>query len=489
VTHGGGGARILLVDDDPAVLRGVGGLLRDEGYRTSQAQSVAEARASLEASRRDPPALILLDLRMPGEDGLSFLNTLAVAGGRPLPVPVVVLSGEASVSDAVQALKLGALDFVEKPPSPERLLTAVRNALALGALGEERERLRAELAKPGSLVGGSAAMDGLRRLVARVGPTDAVVLVTGETGSGKERVARALHLASGRKGRLVAVNCAAIPSQLLESELFGYERGAFSGAAARHVGRIEQAEGGTLLLDEIGDMPLDLQGKLLRVLEEREIERLGGAVPIPIDIRVVAATHRDLSRAVESGRFRQDLYYRLAVIPVAVPPLRSRPDDVLPLARAFAADLLGPSIGVTVTGEAETALRRYAWPGNVRELRNFVERVALLRDDEAGPLVMDVHQVAALTAGGGGAVAAAGGAAVSSKLTPAPALGDRSYRELIDDYERSLLHAALAHGGGNVAAAARLLRVDRGNLHRRIRALKIPMPSGEGESDDGAPTE
>jgi transcriptional regulator with GAF, ATPase, and Fis domain len=286
-----------------------------------------------------------------------------------------------------------------------------------------------------------------------------VVLALGETGTGKERVARALHLASGRKGRFVAVNCAAIPSQLLESELFGAEKGAFTGATARRFGRFEQAEGGTLLLDEIGELPLELQAKLLRVLEQREVERLGGTAPVPVDVRVVAATHRDLRKAVSEGRFREDLYYRLAVFPIQVPPLRQRPEDIVPLARAFAAELRGPQGELQVTAQGESALRGHAWPGNVRELRNFVERLHLLRD--AGPLVVD-EQAARLLA-----------PAPSAPKSAADGLGTLSYRELCEEAERGILREALARCGGNVAAAARLLKVDRGNLYRRLKALGV----------------
>jgi two-component system nitrogen regulation response regulator NtrX len=466
------GARILLVDDDQAILRGVGGMLRDEGYETVTARTTALGEQRL----HDPAApidLMLLDLGLPDETGLAFLERLA----RPLPVPVVVLSGQASPSDAVTAMRLGAADFVEKPPSPERLLASIGNALAMAALVEEREQLRRALAEPGNLVGASAALDELRGLVARVGPSEAVVLITGETGAGKERVARALHLASGRRGRFVAINCAAIPATLLESELFGHERGAFTGANARHLGRFEQAEGGTLLLDEIGDMPLDLQAKLLRVLEAREIERVGGTRPVPIDVRVLAATHRDLRAASAEGRFRQDLYFRLAVFPLRVPPLRARPDDLVPLLRAFAAELGGADLTVTVTAEGEAALRAHPWPGNVRELRNFVERLLLLRG--RGPLTVDAAATAVLVFG--------------DPLPPAPAttesgaagtnitgLGAKGYRELVDDFERALLRAALERAGGNVAAAARLLRADRGNLYRRIQALGL-VASGSDE--------
>ena len=448
--------RVLVVDDDAAIVRGVCGLLGDEGFRTAAAKNTREAEALLD-DPRDPPSVMLLDLRMPGEGGLELLARLS----RPLPLPIVILSGEASIADAVRALKLGASDFIEKPPNPERVLTAVRNALALRALTEERERLLADLQQPGTLVGESPPMVALRATIARLGPSDAVALVLGETGSGKERVARALHLASGRAGRFVAVNCAAIPATLLESELFGHERGAFSGADRRRIGRFEQAHAGTLLLDEIGELPLDLQAKLLRVLEAREVERLGGTEPVPIDVRIVAATHVDLARAVTEGRFRQDLYYRLAVLPVRVPALRERPEDVAPLARAFAAELLGARGGLSLTSDGEAALAAWSWPGNVRELRNVIERLVLLGG--ASPLTLDRASVERAL-----------GLSEPPPPTAAPtALGEKPLRELLEDHERALLRAALAQEGGNIAAAARLVGMDRGNLHRRLRALGL----------------
>jgi two-component system nitrogen regulation response regulator NtrX len=471
------GARILVVDDHLPSARQVAGLLGDQGYRTAIAGNAAEAWRLLEEPR-DPFAMMVLDIRMPGESGLELLARLP----RPLPFPVVMLSGEASIADTVSALKLGATDFVEKPPSPERLLTAIRNALALRALDEERARLTEELAQPGHLIGQSAAMEQLRRVIARIGPSDASVLITGETGTGKERVARALHKASARTGRYVAVNCAAIPAALLESELFGHEKGAFSGATSRRLGRIEQAQGGTLLLDEIGDMPLELQAKLLRVLEEREVERLGGAAPIPVDVRVLASTHRDLEAHSRAGRFREDLFFRLNVFPLLVPPLRERPDDIVPLVRGFAAEFVGAEVSVSVTPAAEAILRAARWRGNVRELRNLVERLALLRPD--GAFVIGQAELE-----GVGLVAEAGrpeaprAAAGTEAPEAALALGERTYRELVDDFERRVLTAALARVGGNVAAAARLVKADRGNLYRRMKALGLATSDDGGEPD------
>ncbi|MFH0901095.1 MAG: sigma-54 dependent transcriptional regulator [Pseudomonadota bacterium] len=457
------GKRILIVDDHPSVLREVAAFLAEEGFKTMLASSAAEAWTALHASGNRPD-LVVLDIRMPGETGLDLLARLP----HPLPIPVVVLSGEASISDTVQALKLGATDFIEKPPTPERLVTSIRNALAIRELEEEQEQLLEELAQPGSLVGDSTTIDELRRTIARVGPSETTVLVQGETGTGKERVARALHRSSGRKGRYVAVNCAAIPGQLLESELFGYEKGAFSGAVSRRIGKMEQADRGTLLLDEIGDMPMELQAKLLRAIEERAVERLGGNEPVAVNARIIAATHCALEQAVKDGGFREDLYYRLNVFPVVVPPLRERQDDIIPLIRAFAAEFLGSKALVTIEAAAESVLKGYRWPGNVRELRNYVERMCLLKTSAA--LVLGDKEVSVL---GRSTIAAA------TQSGPAQlALGQKSYRELVEDFERSLIRQAMEKAGKNVAAMARLLGVDRGNLYRRIQALGLSVSEG-----------
>jgi two-component system nitrogen regulation response regulator NtrX len=444
---------ILVVDDDPAVVQGVSGLLRDEGYAPHGALSAAAAWTFIQKAG-DSLSLILLDIRMPEESGLRLLERLP----RPLPAPVVVLSGEASAGEAVSALKLGASDFVEKPPTPERLLTAVRNALALDQLGEECRTLREELRRPDGLLGEGAAMRTLRDTLARVGPTEAVVLIQGETGSGKERVARSLHAISKRPGRFIAVNCAAIPATLLESELFGHEKGAFTGATARRVGRVEAANKGTLLLDELGAMPLELQAKLLRLLEQREIERVGGDGPVPVDVRFLAATHRDLAKAVAAGHFRQDLFYRLNVFPLRVPSLRERPEDLATLLRAFVAELCGRDEPVEIDPEAERGLCAYAWPGNVRELRNFVERLYLLKPRPLRVTAQDLRMLDP-----------------SSSTEPAPAAESRGYRERVDEFERKLLQETLDSHAGNIAAAARALKMDRGNLHRRLQSLGLKM--------------
>ena len=463
------GSLLLLVDDDPAVRKAVSGLLRDEGARTVEASDAAAAFRIL--SGGELPDAVVLDLGLPGESGLELLARLP----RPLPAPVVVLSGGATAAEAVRAIQLGATDFVEKPPSAERLLTALGNALSLRALEDERARLLSErerlvedLSRPGHLVGQSTAMQELRALVARIGPSDASVLLQGETGAGKERVARALHQASGRAGRFVAINCAALPEALLESELFGHERGAFTGANARRLGRFEQADKGTLLLDELGELVLGLQAKLLRVLETREVERLGGTRPVKVDVRLLAATHHDLGKLVAEGKFRQDLYYRLAVMPLAVPPLRARPEDLKPLLLAFAAEL-APALEVILLSEGEQALRDWSWPGNVRELRNLAERVLLMR--EPGPTLRLGAELSQLL---GGPLPARTPAA-----PPPIELGHASLREILETHERGVLRQALERSAGNVAGAARLLQVDRGNLWRRLKALGLSTDPSE----------
>jgi transcriptional regulator with PAS, ATPase and Fis domain len=301
--------------------------------------------------------------------------------------------------------------------------------------------------------------------------SDISVLILGPTGSGKEVVARMIHELSRRaQAKIQAVNCAALPDTLFESEIFGYEKGAFTGAHDRKPGRLELANEGTLFLDEIADMSLIAQAKLLRVLEEREIERLGGAGAIKIDVRFLASTHRDLPQLIKDGRFREDLYYRLNVFPIAIPPLRARSEDVLPLVQAFAADLLGAGVPLRIDAAAERVLRAYRWPGNVRELRNFVERLSLLRPE--GDFVIDAASVTPLA---GAAPAAA------AEAPDVAGLGTKSYREIVEDLERSVLEAALAQEDGNIAAAARLLKSDRGNLYRRMRSLGLV--SGETEQD------
>ena len=370
-------ARILIVDDEPNIRKVLGGVLEDEGYSVASAGDGPAALAVLSGGDID---LVLLDVQLPGEDGLSLLRRWRAQEDAP---PVVMMSGHATIDIAVQATQAGALDFLEKPIGAERLLVSLRNALRLGQLGRENDTLRAELGAAAEILGRSPGIVALRERIGRAAPTDARVLITGENGTGKELVARALHAGSTRARQpFIKINCAAIPSELLESELFGHERGAFTGAVAARRGKFELAQRGTLLLDEIGDMNPTTQAKLLRVLEENEMERVGGEKTIALDVRIFASTNQDLERKVADGEFRQDLYHRLKVVPLHVPPLRERPGDAELLARHYLAHFcaaMGRSPRVLTDG-ALAELARYRWPGNVRELRNLMERLVILSD-------------------------------------------------------------------------------------------------------------
>jgi len=375
-----------------------------------------------------------------------------------------MMSGCAGLADAVRATKLGAHHFLEKPLSPEGVLLAMSSAMELRQARREARALRADLGLAGQMIGDAPAMHRLREQIARVAATDARVLVTGESGTGKELVASAIHVASVRRDRpFVRVNCAAIPRDLVESEMFGHERGAFTGAVDRRIGRFELAHTGTLFLDEVGDLGAEAQAKLLRAIEAREIERLGGAKPIRVDVRILSATNKDLERAAAEGAFREDLLFRLNVIPIALPPLRERPDDIPALVRHFSVLHRGRT-GRPLpewTPEALSALTRYRWPGNVRELANIVERLAILY---AGATVRasDVAEVLPLER-----------AASAAPPLPDVAGLDQPLSDALDDYERMLIARALSAANGNVAEASRRLRTDRPNLYRRMRRLGI----------------
>jgi len=451
-------SRILLIDDEANIRRMVGALLQGEGFETADAPNGAAGLATLAES---PPDVVLLDLMMPGElDGLATLERLKQ---RAPDLPVVMMSGKASLADAVRATKLGAFQFLEKPLTPEGVLVAVRGALELARTLAENRRLREALGQSDLLVGTSPAMEELRTLIARLAPTEARVLITGESGTGKELVASAIHRQSGRAARpFVTVNSAAIPKDLVESEMFGHERGAFTGATERRLGRFELADGGTLFLDEVGDLGAEAQAKLLRVLETGVIERIGGEKPITVNVRVIAATNKDLTRAVSTGQFREDLLFRLNVIPVHLPPLRERAGDVPALIRHFAGRQtarLGRRVELD-TGAVQL-LATYPWPGNVRELANSVERLAILA---AGGTVTADDVLRVLPRDGS---------------APAPAASgweDVALAEALDRYEQSLITRALSAARGNVADAARKLSTDRANLYRRMRRLGIEPP-------------
>src|SRR5579863_1053304 len=369
-------ASVLIVDDEPNIRRMLAALLAGEGYEVRDAP---DGESGVAAAAEVPPDAVLLDLMMPGR--LDGLATLARLRDRDPELPVIMMSGRAGLSDAVRATKLGAFNFLEKPLSPESVLLALITALDLRQARKAARALREELGLTGQMVGASAPMRSVAELIARVAPSDARVLINGESGTGKELVAAAIHEASPRRDRpFVRVNCAAIPRDLVESEMFGHERGSFTGATARRIGRFELAHTGTLLLDEVGDLGAEAQAKLLRAIEAKEIERVGGGKPIKVDVRILAATNHDLERAVREGRFREDLYFRLNVIPVGVSPLRERPGDIPALVRHFAA-LLRRRSGQAAPEWSDAAVRtlaRHRWPGNVRELANIVERLSIL---------------------------------------------------------------------------------------------------------------
>ena len=452
--------RVLLVDDEANIRRMLGALLQAEGFETAEA---ANGNAALAALASTAPDAVLLDLMMPGgPDGIGTLERLKQVAP---DLPVVMMSGKATLTDAVRATKLGAFQFLEKPLTPEGVLVALRGALELSRTRAENRRLHEALGHSDPLIGASRALDEVRALIARIAPTEARVLITGESGTGKELVAAAIHRQSARAARpFVCVNSAAIPRDLVESEMFGHERGAFTGAGERRLGRFELADGGTLFLDEVGDLGPEAQAKLLRVLESGVIERVGGEKPVAVDVRVIAATNKDLAKAAQQGRFREDLLFRLNVLPIHIPPLRERPEDIPPLVQHFAARQEA-RLGRPVRFDAGAIplLASYQWPGNVRELANIVERLAILATTDSIS-AEDVARV--LPRDGGGAP----GAGETAAWTDVPLAG------ALDRYERTLIARALSAARGNVADAARRLATDRANLYRRMRRLGLEPP-------------
>ncbi len=449
---------VLIIDDEPNIRRMVGALFGAEGYDVRDA---SDGASGILRATESEPDVVLLDLMMPGDlDGMATLERLR----NEIPdSPVVMMSGRAGLSDAVRATRLGAFTFLEKPLTPEGVLLALSSALELRRARLEARALRADLGLAGVMVGESIGLQRVRDLIARVGRTDSRILISGESGVGKELVAAAIHGASSRRDRtFVRVNCAAIPRDLVESEMFGHEKGSFTGATERRIGRFELAHLGTLLLDEVGDLGPEAQAKLLRAIEAKEIERVGGGQPIRIDVRIIAATNKDLSRAVSEGRFREDLFFRLNVIPLHVPPLRERPTDIPLLVRHFSA-LHHVRTGQPAprwTAEALDAFGRYRWPGNVRELANIVERLSIL------------HAGLEVTEGEVRGVLPVERAPNAAPLPDAAGL-DHSLTDTLDEYERMLIARALSMAGGNVAEAARRLKTDRPNLYRRMRRLGI----------------
>ena len=463
---------VLIVDDEPAARYALRRALENR-YRIAEADSAAAARSALATEK---PDLLLLDVILPGEDGISFLKWLREQGS---DMPVLMVSALDAAKTAVQALQLGAADYLVKGYELDELRQRVANLLKLATLEQENVSLRQRLAGEGQfgqMIGRSAAMRRAFEMADLVAPTDSTVLILGESGTGKDLLAQEIHARSQREGRpLVAVNCAALPETLIESELFGYERGAFTGAAQQKKGRFEQAHGGTLFLDEIGDMNPVTQSKVLRALENRTVERLGGTQSISVDVRVISATHRDLPQAIRDGKFREDLFYRLRVVTIELPPLRAHKEDIPILAQAFL-QLHGTRLGrsARLTKEALGALERYDWPGNIRELKNAIERGTVLCRGEqmgVGDLPEEVVKGTAILPKSGEEGADHG-------------LGEKDFREAKRKFEIAYLKRQLASHRWNISRTAATIGLHRQSLQERLRELGIRRPGQEISEDD-----
>jgi two-component system nitrogen regulation response regulator NtrX len=454
-------SRILVIDDEAAIRDSLRMTLEYEGYEFIGAATGQEGLALVE---RESPDLVLLDVKMPGMDGLEALDRLRAMNET---LPVVVISGHGTISTAVEATKKGAFDFIEKPFASERVLVSLRNALDQGRLRDENRSLKRAVEVRHQMIGDSPGLKQVMAAVGRAAPTNATVLIQGESGVGKELVARTIHRNSLRsRERFVQVNCAAIPEELIESELFGHEKGSFTGATEKQVGKFEQADRGTIFLDEVGDMSAKTQAKVLRVLQEGEVERLGSARTIKVDVRVIAATNKNLEEEIEKGRFREDLYFRLAVIPIFVPPLRERPDDIPLLVRHFM-DYFGRENNVRakrISQSALDALQRYRWKGNIRELRNTVERLIIMTGGDTIDLPDLPESLRSPSAAGAGSSRHAGDA------EPAKA---GTLREFKDMSERAYLVQKLRENGWNISKTAEVIDTPRSNLYKKLEQYQI----------------
>jgi two-component system nitrogen regulation response regulator NtrX len=445
--------RILVVDDEESIRKTMRMTLEYEGFEVTEAPSGIEA---IQAVEQDPPDLVFLDIKMPGIDGLEVLEQLKE---KSPSTQVIIISGHGNVQTAVQATKLGAFDFIEKPLETERVLLAVRNAAERKELEEEVGRLRLRFEKQYQMVGASPAMEKVGEAIRRSAPTNATVLISGESGTGKELVARAIHGNSNRvRGPFVQVNCAAIPEDLIESELFGHEKGSFTGATAKQIGKFEQAHRGTIFLDEVGDMSARTQAKVLRVLQEGEVERVGSAATNKVDVRVIAATNKDLEGEIAAGTFREDLYFRLSVIPIQMSPLRERGEDIPPLVAHFievfsTEDHLRKK---KFSPEALERLQKYSWKGNIRELRNTVERLLIM----TGGDVIGVDDLPESIR-------------YSSELVQSDHLGAGTLKEFKEVSERTFLVAKLRENDWNISQTAQVIGTPRSNLYKKLEQYKI----------------
>jgi two-component system, NtrC family, nitrogen regulation response regulator NtrX len=452
-------SRILVIDDEAAIRDSLRMILEYEGYEFLGAATGQDGLAMLE---RENPDLVFLDIKMPGMDGLEVLQRIKAVNDA---VPVVMISGHATVTTAVDATKLGAFDFIEKPLASERVLVTIRNSLDRSRLADENRSLKRVVEVRHQIVGESPHLKKVMDAIRRAAPTNATVLITGESGVGKELVARAIHRNSLRsRERFVQVNCAAIPDDLIESELFGHEKGSFTGATEKQIGKFEQADKGTIFLDEVGDMSLKTQAKVLRVLQEGEVERLGSARTIKVDVRVIAATNKNLEEEIEKGTFREDLYFRLAVIPIYVPPLRERKDDIPLLVRHFA-ELFARDNNFRpkrVTPAAMDVLQRYRWKGNIRELRNTVERFIIMTPTDS----IDLADLPETIRVDGPSRGPDNGAVKAGTL--------REHKEVS---ERAFLVQKLRETGWNISKTAELIDTPRSNLYKKLEQYNIKQES------------
>ncbi len=448
---------ILVVDDEESICQTLGGILKDEGHEVITAASGEDALRMVD---EDPPNLVLLDIWLPGIDGIEVLKT--IKAGHP-QIQVIIMSGHGTIETAVKATRLGAFDFIEKPLSLEKVILVVNHALEMIRLEEENLLLKQKVSHEYELTGQSGPIQDLKEMIGIVAPTNAWILIMGENGTGKELVARSIHRQSRRAQKsFIEVNCAAIPEDLIESELFGHEKGAFTGATAMKRGKFDLANEGTIFLDEVADMSLKAQAKVLRILQEKKFERVGGNKLIPTDVRVLAATNKDLEKEMEEGRFRQDLYYRLNVIPLRIPPLRDRKEDIPLLVAQFVKDfaLKEGEPENEVTDEVLDVLMKHNWPGNVRELKNIIERLVIMTPTrviskcDLFPLFEEGKQ---------------------ETVPMEPEITTDSFRAAKQDFERQYIIRKLREFDGNISKTAEAIGLERSNLHKKIRSYGLEV--------------
>jgi two-component system nitrogen regulation response regulator NtrX len=459
--------KILIIDDEETIRESVAGILSDEGFEPLSVASAKEAFSLLET---EAVHVVLLDIWMPEMDGMEALPKIKEFYPN---LPVIMISGHGNIETAVQATKMGAFDFIEKPPSYDKIILAITNALQFSQLARENEILRAQQVHRSELTGISPAITAIREQILRVAPTTAWVLIRGEHGTGKELAAQMVHNHSAAKDKpMIEMNCAAIPEELIESELFGHEKGAFTGATSSKRGKFDLADGSILFLDEIGDMSLKTQAKVLRILQEQKFERVGGSKTISVDVRVIAATNKDLEAEIEAGTFRADLFYRLNVVPITLPPLRERLDDLPLLVEDLMNDFQRKGFGrKKFLPGALHAMKRHSWPGNVRELRNFLERLSIMCLDEE----ISGEQVSQIL-GGGMAGRNSAHAPLTEPISAADNIAlaiDVNFKDAKKQFEADFLKVKLAENDGNISKTAEQLGMERSHLHKRIKALGL----------------